>query len=137
MSSNDNFLEKVQFSDEATFHVSGAVNCRNVRIWGSENPHAYVGHKRGSPKVNVFCAISSHKVYGPFFFAEETVTGMTYLDVLQLWLIPHLQNILMFIFQRDGSPAHFHCEVREYLNTVLPGCWTGRASGNDQPLMAP
>jgi len=33
MSSDDHFLEKVQFSDEATFHVSGAVNRRNVRIW--------------------------------------------------------------------------------------------------------
>jgi hypothetical protein len=26
MSSDDHFLEKVQFSDEATFHVSGGVN---------------------------------------------------------------------------------------------------------------
>jgi hypothetical protein len=54
MSSDDNFLEKAQFSDEATFHVSGAVNSPNVRIWGSENPHAYVEHQRGFPKVNVF-----------------------------------------------------------------------------------
>jgi hypothetical protein len=33
ISSNDHFLEKVQFNDEATFHVSSAVNHRNVRIW--------------------------------------------------------------------------------------------------------
>jgi hypothetical protein len=46
MSSNFHFLEKVQFSDKATFHVSGAVNRRNVRIWGSQNPHAYVEHQR-------------------------------------------------------------------------------------------
>jgi len=81
MSSVDHFLERVQFSDEATFHVSGAVNHRNVRIWGSENPHAYVEHQRYS-KANVFCAVSRQKVYGPFF-AEETVTDMTYLDMLQ------------------------------------------------------
>jgi hypothetical protein len=56
MISDDRFLEKVLFSDEATFHVSGAVNRRNVRIWGSENPHAYVEHQRDSPKVKVFCA---------------------------------------------------------------------------------
>jgi len=84
MSSDDHFLEKVQFSDEETFHVSGAVKRRSVRICGSENPHAYVEHQRDSPKVNEFCAISSQKVYGPFFFAEETVTGMTYVDMLQL-----------------------------------------------------
>jgi hypothetical protein len=99
MSSDDHFLEKVQFSDEATFHVSGAVNRRIVRIWGSENPHACVAHQHDSPKVNVFCAISNQKVYGPFFVAEETITGMTYLDVLQLWLMPQLQNIPTFIFQ--------------------------------------
>jgi len=115
MSSHDHFMEKVQFSDEATFHVSGALNWRNVRIWGSENPHDYVEH-RDSPKVHVFCAVSSQKVYSPFFFAEET---MTYLYMLQLWLVPQLQNIPTFIFQQDESPAHFHCEVRQYLNTVL------------------
>jgi len=90
---------------------------------------------KDSPKVSVFCAISCPIVYGPFFFAEGTITGTTYLDMLQLWLLPQLQNILMFIFHQDGSPAHFHCEVCQYLNTVLPGCWVGRASGNDQPLM--
>jgi hypothetical protein len=135
MSSDDHFLEKVQFSVEVTFHVSIAVNRRNVRIWESENPRAHVEHQRDSPKVNVFCAFSSQKVYGPFFFAEETVTGMTYLDMLQLWLMPRLQNIPTFVFQQDGSPAHLHCEVRQYLNTGLPGRRIRRASGNDQQLM--
>ena len=83
MSSDDHFLEKVQFSVEGTFHVSSAVNRRIVRIWVSGNPHAHVQHQRDSPKVNVFCVIFSQKVYGPFFFAEETITGMTYLDMLQ------------------------------------------------------
>ena len=62
MSFNDHFLEKVQFSDKATFHVSGAVNRCNVRIWGYENSHAYVEHQCDSCKVNVFRAISSQKV---------------------------------------------------------------------------
>jgi len=135
MSSDDHFLQKVQFSDEATFHVSCAVNRRNVRIWGSENPHACVEHQRDFPKGNVFCAISSQKVYSPFFFAERTVTGLTYLDMLQMWQVPQLQNIPTFIFQEDGSPAHFHCEVLQYQNTVLPGRWIELASGNDQPLL--
>jgi hypothetical protein len=84
MSSDDHCLEKVHFSDKATIHVSRAINRRNVRIWGSENPHAYVEHQRYSPKVNMFCAIFCQKVYGPFFFAEETVTDVTHLDMLQL-----------------------------------------------------
>ena len=47
---------------------------------------------RDSPKVNVFCAVSSCKVYGPFFFAEPNVTSINYLDTLQLWLMPQLQE---------------------------------------------
>ena len=62
MSSDDHFLEKAQFSDETTFHVSGAVNHRIVRTWGSENPHAYVEHQRDSLIVNVLCGICSQKV---------------------------------------------------------------------------
>ena len=50
----DDFLEKVIFSDEATFHLSGKVNKQNVRIWGTENPREFVEHMRDSPKVNVF-----------------------------------------------------------------------------------
>lgn len=32
---NDDFGDRIVFSDEATFHVSGRVNKHNVRIWGS------------------------------------------------------------------------------------------------------
>lgn len=80
--------ENVIFSDEATFHVSGKVNRYNVRAWGTENPHRVVQHIRDSPKVNVFCAISSSRVHGPFFFTEKTLSGAVYLDMLQLWLMP-------------------------------------------------
>ena len=109
-------------------------NITQVSLWLLCNVHFVQStqrtHLKCSPKVNVFCAISSQKVYGPFFFAEGTITGMTYLDMLQ-----NMQNIPTFIFQQYGSPAYFHCEFRQYLNTVLPGRWIGRASGNDQSLM--
>ncbi|KAG8238879.1 hypothetical protein J437_LFUL018440, partial [Ladona fulva] len=48
---NDIFLDKLVFSDEATFHLSGQVNRQNIRIWGSENPQESVEHERDSPKV--------------------------------------------------------------------------------------
>jgi hypothetical protein len=31
--------DKLCFSDEAKFHVSGTVNRHNYRVWGSENSH--------------------------------------------------------------------------------------------------
>jgi len=74
----DGFAEKLVFSDTATVHVCGKVNHHNIHIWGRENLHAKMKHVCDSPKVNVFCAISSCKVYRPFFFAELTVTGINY-----------------------------------------------------------
>jgi hypothetical protein len=45
------------------------------------------------------------KVYGSFFFAEETVTGLTYLDRLGIWLLLQMnENSEDFIFQQDGAP---------------------------------
>jgi len=65
----DGFAKKLAFSDETTFHVCGKVNHHCVRIWGTENPHATMEFLRNSPKVNVFCAVASCKVYVPFLFA--------------------------------------------------------------------
>jgi len=78
------------FSDEATFHLSGKVSRYNVRIWGSENPHATLEVGRDSPKLNVFCDVTKQTAYGPFIFEEQTVTGRRYLEMLTNWVIPQL-----------------------------------------------
>jgi hypothetical protein len=45
----------------------------------------------------------------PFFFMEPTVTGINYLDMLQLWLMPQLQeDSENFILQQGGATPHFH-----------------------------
>ena len=134
---NESFVSRIVFSDEATFHLSGKVNRHNVRIWALEQPHATVEHQRDSPKINVFCAISRKKVYGPFFFEENTVTGNTYLNMLQTWLFPQLQvDSDEFVFQQDGAPPHWKLEVRRYLNGELPQRWIGR-KGNDDLAIHP
>jgi len=70
-----------------------------------------------------------------FFFAESTVTGINYLEILQLWLMSQLQeDIVDFIFQQDGAPPHYYLNVRAHLNASLPGRWIGRVSHNDSPL---
>ncbi|GFG34990.1 hypothetical protein Cfor_01095, partial [Coptotermes formosanus] len=90
------------------------------------HPHATVEHVRDSPKENTFCAAFSCKVYGPFFFAEPTVTGINYLDILQLWLMSQSQeDIEDFIFQQDGAALHFHFDVRAHFSANLSGRWSG------------
>ena len=78
-----NFLLRSIFSDEATFHISGKVNCHNVRMWKFENPQEILEHLRLFPKVNLFCAVFLRKVYRPFILEENTILGLTYLEMLQ------------------------------------------------------
>jgi hypothetical protein len=80
--------------------------------------------------VNVFCARSKERVYGPSFFMETTITGIVYLNILQHFLIPQLYERGQegrIHLQQDGAPLHYLGEVREYLNTCFSGLWIGRA----------
>ena len=90
MGNDDDLLSKIIFSDEVTFHLNGKVSRNNVRIWGSENPHATLEVTLDSPNLNVFCAVSKQTVYGPFIFEGQTVTGRRYLEMLTNCLIPQL-----------------------------------------------
>ena len=116
----DEFNERLVFSDEATFHTNGEVNGHNVRIWGRKNPYATIEHERDSPKVNVFCAISKNHVHGPFFF-EGNVTGDVYLQMLQNWPMKELiaNEHEDSIYQQNGGPPHSKLTVRAYLNDNL------------------
>ncbi|PNF42612.1 hypothetical protein B7P43_G01283 [Cryptotermes secundus] len=137
MMEDENFISRLIFSNEATFHLSGTVNRHNVRIWGTEHPHETVEHERDSPKVNVFCAVFQDKVYGPFFFEGNTVTGQTYLDKFQNWLFTSLQaDSPDLIFQQDGAPPHWHLMVRAFLNEKVPQRWIGRKGAKDVALCA-
>jgi len=54
MENEDDYLNKIVFSDEATLHLSGKFNRHTVRIWGTENSHEIVEHVPESPKLNFF-----------------------------------------------------------------------------------
>ena len=109
------YRNKIVFGDRATSNLSGKINHHDIRIWGRENLHETVEHVRYSPNLNVFCSVSSVKVYGPFFFAEPTVTGMLQLQ----------QDIGRdFIFQQYGAIPHFHREVTSYVNRTVVA-WIG------------
>ncbi|GBN44129.1 hypothetical protein AVEN_1787-1 [Araneus ventricosus] len=60
------FLNRIIFSDEATFHVSNKVNKYNCRIWISENPHAVQEKERNSQKS--MCGVLFHMIQSYSFF---------------------------------------------------------------------
>jgi hypothetical protein len=59
-------------------------------------------------------------VYGPFFFMETTITGIVYLDMLQQFLIPQLDEDGQegcIHFQQDGAPL---ITLKKYASTSTP-----------------
>ena len=51
-----------------------------------------IPHVRQSTKLNVCFAVSSVEVYGPLLLAEQTATGISYMDTLENCLMPQLQQ---------------------------------------------
>ena len=78
--------------------------------------------------------MARRKVYDPFLFIELTVNGHMYLDTLTKFLMPRLEEDLPHIFQKDGTPLHFHQYVRDHLNDTLIGRWINRAENHDFPF---
>jgi hypothetical protein len=62
----DAVLHNTWFADEAYFHVNGVVNKQNVRFWARGNPQILHEKETYGQKVNVWAAISSHGIMGPF-----------------------------------------------------------------------
>jgi hypothetical protein len=86
--------------------------------------------------MNVVCALSKERVYGPFFFMETTITGIVYLDMLQQFFIPHYDEDNRegsIHFQQDGACRHYLEGVRECLDPLSPGSWIGMAFSSPGP----
>ena len=90
---DNDYLNSVVFSDEATFHVSGKVNKHNIRIWGSENLCEVVKKERDSSKINVWYGLMHNQIIGPFIFAESIITVNIYLDMLKHYVVPQLGGV--------------------------------------------
>ncbi|GFX41397.1 DUF4817 domain-containing protein [Trichonephila clavipes] len=82
------------FTNEATFYLCGKVNRHNLRFWGTENVHGTLEHQRDSPKGNVFCALSNTCVLGPLLFAEKSINGDIYQDMLSERLLSQLEELV-------------------------------------------
>jgi len=135
---DNDYLKRVCFSDEATFHTSGVVNRHNVRIWGSENPHVVFQNEQGSPKVNVWCGLMHNKVIGPSLSNELTISANVYLDMLELYVAPQLEAFQPWIIsQQDGAPPHWGSDVRRFLDATFTNRWIGRDGPTSWPPRSP
>ena len=81
------WVDRVWFSDESHFCLHSAVNRKSNVYWSDDKPCFVSERPLHSPKVTVWCALSSEGVIGPYFFENEagdtvTVTQETYRTVL-------------------------------------------------------
>lgn len=98
------YFNQIIFSDESIFHLNGKVNIHNVRIWDSEYPHEIIVVCTKLSKIECLCRTPTKKFHGYFFFSEASVTRIAYLDMLQLYFFPKLQDEPKnFIWQQDAS----------------------------------
>ncbi|KFM70121.1 hypothetical protein X975_02734, partial [Stegodyphus mimosarum] len=78
------------------------------------------------------------RVIGPFFFTEETVLSVVYLDMLENFVFPQLEELPPDVFlQQDGAPPHWGTIVRSSLNDHFTGRWIGRGSPIPWPPRSP
>ena len=70
------FAKKLIFSDEAYFDLDGYVIKQNCRIWGTENPHAYIEKPIHPKRVTVWCGFWSRGIIGPVFFENEQAVAI-------------------------------------------------------------
>ena len=101
------------FSDEAPFDLGGYVNKQNCRIWGTENPYAYIEKPTHPKRVTVWCGFWSRDIIGPFSFENEqgeavTVNGDRYRAMLNEFLFRRIEeeDIGKIWFQQDGATYH-------------------------------
>jgi len=138
--SNPNFSKEILFSDEAIFYLNGHVNRQNTRFWSDNNPYWSSDSKaQGDPRVMVWCGIWNDRIIGPYFF-DKSVTGATYLELLEDKIWPEIElfyGLGQAWFQQDGAPAHYHKDVRQWLDMKMPGRWIGRRGPVEWPPRSP
>lgn len=132
------FFCKINFSDEATFHVNGRVNRHNQFIYAHDNPHATEEHFMKS--VGITCWAMVSPIHGiSYEIIEGTMNSAIYHRILLEKVIPLLtqERNQRELYQQDGAPPHFALLVRNSLDTHLQNRWIGRSGPVPWPPRSP
>ena len=129
MERNPGWIKNVWFSDEAHFHLNGAINSHNNIFWGSEPPEETTDKLAKGPKVTAFVAYNiRHGLLGPYWFEEGgrtvTVNGERYREVIGKFhadLSASLtENQLKVVwFMQDGAPPHTAHDTIAHLHDLF------------------
>lgn len=132
---DSSLMDKIVWSDESQFCLNGQVNRHNCTYWAKQNPHVRFEVATDPRGVMVWCGITSSRLIGPYFF-DGPVNGAAYLQMLEEYVWPQMTRRGLH-FQHDGASAHYALQVRNWLNTKLPGRWIGRRGPTEWPPRSP
>ncbi|GFU77698.1 transposable element Tcb1 transposase [Trichonephila clavipes] len=124
--------EKVIFSDESQFCISGKQSSAYVRRSTHEefSPQCLKPTVKYPAKVMLWGCMSSHGV-GRLRIVSGTVKVMDYIEILQNKLLPTARDLFRnqsWIFQDDNAPCHRAKVVQKWLkdHTVNRMNWPGQ-----------
>ena len=105
------------FSDEAHFHLNGAINIHNTIFWDAEPLEEVDDTSLKDPNSTCFCAFNARwGILGPYWFEDAngkmvTVNGEWYSEVLRRFLAdltellsPNQRRLARFM--QDGTQPH-------------------------------
>ena len=111
-------INTIIFSDESHIYLHGFINKQNYRMWSTQKPIEAFEKPLHSQKVTIWCGLSSHRVYGPFFFEDETgnartVNSESYIEMLNAIMADNIDPDIWF--QQDGATAHTSIPAIDWL----------------------
>lgn len=148
LEADPNFVNRVIWTDEATFTRCGISNIHNEHVWAHVNPRvSRQGNFQHQWRLNVWAGIYNGHVIGPVILPAR-LNGDNYLTFLQREFEDAIDDIPVIesdyfdqqrdmVFQHDGAPAHFARSVRAHLDSRFPGGWIGRAGPVPWPARSP
>ncbi|GFX46273.1 uncharacterized protein TNCV_1372151 [Trichonephila clavipes] len=75
ISEDDTWIQKILWTYEAHFTLSGSVNAYNCRIWGTSNEYAKREKPLHSDYVTVWWGMACGFLVGPYCFETPTSSG--------------------------------------------------------------
>ena len=76
LEAHPDLVRLIWFTDEAHFHLNGAVNNHNNIFWGSSPPEEIVEKQLKGKKVTAFVAFNAeHGLLGPYWFEVDGKTA--------------------------------------------------------------
>lgn len=139
-------FNNILFSDEAHFHLNGAVNKQNCRYWSKEQPKLKHQKPLHCARVTVWAAISAAGIIGPYFFEDArgravNVNSERYTLMLRQYLSAELQEFRghnsRTWFQQDGATCHTSNMSLEVVRELFPSKVISRRANIDWPPRSP